>query len=358
MFERVKSIIVKEFIQVFRDPRMRTMIFVSPLIQVLVFGYAANMDVKNVPTAVYDLDNTTESRDLVRAFDFSRYFNVKYHIATDAEQDRLIDKSRVSAVLRLDRGFGRAVQGNRSASFQVVLDATDSNSAGIVLGYAGQIVDGWSARRIRERAEIGSGRPVEAPGVDVRVRTWFNENLESTEYYLPGVIALIVTVMSLLLTAMAIVREKEIGTMVPFALIAVAEMCMLIVVAVFWFAIPLRGSLAVLFGSTVIYLLTTLGIGLFISTVSSTQQEAMLSTFFFFFPANLLSGFTYPIRNMPMLIQYVTYLNPLRYYLVILRGVFLKGTGVSILWPQMAALLVYGLAVIVLASLRFRKTLG
>ena len=376
MFERVKSIIVKEFIQVFRDPRMRTMIFVSPLIQVLVFGYAANMDVKNVPTAVYDLDNTTESRDLVRAFDFSRYFNVKYHIATDAEQDRLIDKSRVSAVLRLDRGFGRAVQGNRSASFQVVLDATDSNSAGIVLGYAGQIVDGWSARRIRERAEIGSGRPVEAPGVDVRVRTWFNENLESTEYYLPGVIALIVTVMSLLLTAMAIVREKEIGTMeqlivsplrpielilgkiLPFALIAVAEMCMLIVVAVFWCAIPLRGSLAVLFGSTVIYLLTTLGIGLFISTVSSTQQEAMLSTFFFFFPANLLSGFTYPIRNMPMLIQYVTYLNPLRYYLVILRGVFLKGTGVSILWPQMAALLVYGLAVIVLASLRFRKTLG
>jgi len=185
-----------------------------------------------------------------------------------------------------------------------------------------------------------------------------------------------VTVMSLLLTAMAIVREKEIGTMeqlivsplrpielilgkiLPFALIAVAEMCMLIVVAVFWFAIPLRGSLAVLFGSTVIYLLTTLGIGLFISTVSSTQQEAMLSTFFFFFPANLLSGFTYPIRNMPMLIQYVTYLNPLRYYLVILRGVFLKGTGVSILWPQMAALLVYGLAVIVLASLRFRKTLG
>ncbi|MDD5556600.1 MAG: ABC transporter permease [bacterium] len=376
MFERIRSILIKEFLQVFRDPRMRTMIFVSPLVQVIVFGYAANMDVRNVPVAVYDLDNTRESRDLIRSFTYSRYFRARYAISTDREQAGLINRARASAVLRFDRGFGRDIRGNRSAPFQLILDATDSNTASIVLGYAGQIVDEYAGRVLAGREATYAGGAPARPSVDMRVRTWFNENLESTDYYLPGVIALIVTVMSLLLTAMAIVREKEIGTMeqlivsplrpielilgkiTPFAVIAVGEMFVLVIVAVAWFDIPMRGGVLLLLGATIIYLLTTLGIGLFISTISSTQQEAMLSSFFFFFPANLLSGFTYPIQNMPVVIRYVTYLNPLRYYLVILRGIFLKGVGIDILWPQILALFVMGLVVIVFSALKFRKTLG
>jgi len=214
------------------------------------------------------------------------------------------------------------------------------------------------------------------PSVEMRDRSWFNTNLESKNYYIPGVICLMITVMTLILTSMAIVREKEIGTMeqlivsplrpielilgklTPFAIIALVEVLMITAVGAWWFSVPVHGSVALLLVCTMIYLLTILGVGLFISTLSATQQEAMMSTFLFFFPANLLSGFMYPIENMPVVIQYFTYLNPLRYYLVILRGIFLKGIGIGILWPQMGALLVYGLVVIVLSSLRFRKTLG
>jgi ABC-2 type transport system permease protein len=376
MFERIFSIVRKEFRQVFRDPRMRMMIFISPVIQMLVFGYAANTDVRNVPTAIYDLDNTAESRALIRAFTYSQYFWAKRYITTDEEQDNLINKARVSAVLRFDRGFGRELQGNRSAEFQIILDATDSNTAGIVLGYANTIVQNFSRNVLQERARIWLKRTPAYPSVEMRDRAWFNVNLESKNYYIPGVIALVVTVMTLLLTSMAIVREKEIGTMeqlivsplrpielilgklLPFAIIALVVVALVTCLGVFWFRIPIRGSILSLLGATMVYLLTSLGVGLFISTLSRTQQEAMMSTFLFFFPANLLSGFMYPIMNMPVAIQYITYLNPLRYYLVILRGIFLKGIGLTVLWPQLLALLIIGLAVIMLSSLRFRKSLG
>jgi ABC-2 type transport system permease protein len=376
MFERIRAIIVKEFLQVLRDPRMRMTIFVSPVIQILVFGYAANTDVRNIPTAVYDLDNTPESRELIRAFTYSNYFHAKYSIATDREQNDLINRARVSAVLRFDRGFGRDLEGNRSAQFQLILDATDSNTAGIILSYANQIVVRYNDDALWSRARVYLKKNDIFPSVEMRDRSWFNTNLESKNYYIPGVICLMITVMTLILTSMAIVREKEIGTMeqlivsplrpielilgklTPFAIIALVEVLMITVVGAWWFSVPVHGSVALLLACTMIYLLTILGIGLFISTLSATQQEAMMSTFLFFFPANLLSGFMYPIENMPVPIQYFTYLNPLRYYLVILRGIFLKGIGIGILWPQMAALLVYGLVVIVLSSLRFRKTLG
>ncbi|MEI6634477.1 MAG: ABC transporter permease [Chlamydiota bacterium] len=376
MFERIKSILIKEFLQVLRDPRMRFTLFVTPLIQIMVFGYAANTDVRNVPTAIYDLDNTYESRDVVRAFTYSNYFHAKYYVVNDVQQNRLINKGRVTAVLRFDRGFGRDLEGNRSAGVQLILDASDSNTASIVMGYANQIVARYSHKVLQDRAAIYLKRELVSPGVEMRDRSWFNENLESKNYYIPGVISLLITVMTLLLTSMAIVREKEIGTMeqlivsplrpielilgklTPFAVIALVQVALVTGLAKLWFEIPMRGSMLLLLGCTMIYLLTSLGVGLFISTLSATQQEAMMSTFLFFFPANLLSGFMYPIQNMPVAIQYLTYLNPLRYYLVILRGIFLKGVGIGILWPQMAALLVYGLVVIVLSSLRFRKTLG
>ncbi|NLW95228.1 MAG: ABC transporter permease [Chlamydiae bacterium] len=376
MFERIRAMLVKEFIQVLRDPRMRITIFVTPVIQVLVFGYAANTDVRHVPTAVYDLDNTRESRDLVRDFTSSNYFSALHRIFSDREQDALIDRGRASAVLRFDRGFGRDLRGGRGAQFQLVLDASDSNTAGIILSYANQIVARYNERELAAAVAASPAGAVPYPSVEMRDRSWFNTNLDSRDYYIPGVICLMITVMTLILTSMAIVREKEIGTMeqlivsplrpielilgklVPFAVIALVEVLLITVVGTWWFSVPMRGSVTLLLLCTLIYLLTILGVGLFISTLSSTQQEAMMSTFLFFFPANLLSGFMYPIANMPAAIRWLTYLNPLRYYLVILRGIFLKGIGIRILWPQMAALLVYGLAVIVLASLRFRKTLG
>ncbi|MDD5084421.1 MAG: ABC transporter permease [Candidatus Omnitrophica bacterium] len=376
MFERIWAIIVKEFLQVFRDPRMKFTIFVSPLVQILVFGYAATMDITNIPTAIYDLDNTKESRDVIRAFTYSKYFTVKRYVYNDKEQRKVIDKSLVSAVIRFNRGFARNLKDNKGGELQIILDGTDSNSASIILGYANQIISEYNYKLLEERATIFLKRSDVVPNVELRDRHWFNANLESKNYYLPGVIALIVTIMSLLLTSMAIVREKEIGTIeqlivspiksvelilgkiIPFGIIAITQVFLITMIGVFWFKVPIRGSILLLFGSTVLYMLTTLGVGLFISTLSSTQQEAMMSVFLFNFPATLLSGFAYPIANMPRVIQYITYLNPLRYYLIIMRALFLKGVGIRILWPEMLALLVIGLSIIGFSSLRFQKRIG
>ena len=376
MFQRIKTILTKEFLQIFRDPRMRFTIFVPPIIQVLVFGYAATMDITHVPTAVYDKDNTRQSREIIRDFGYSKYFDIDHYLYDEKQVREIIDKFDVLAVIKMDRGFARDLIGNRSAELQIVLDGTDSNSAMIVMGYAGQIIGNYNYQALKERALTLLPPGQTLPYVDFRDRRWFNENLESKNYYLPGVIALIVTIMSLLLSSMAVVREKEIGTMeqlivspirpielilgkiAPFAVIACIQVTLITVVGVLWFKIPIRGSLPLLLGCTLIYLLTSLGAGLFLSTLCSTQQEAMMSVFLYFFPATLLSGFAYPIASMPKIIQYITYLNPLRYYLIILRGIFLKGIGFNILWDEILSLLVIGIIVLTLSTLRFRKNIA
>ncbi|MDD5729840.1 MAG: ABC transporter permease [Candidatus Omnitrophica bacterium] len=358
MFERLKCILVKEFLQMLRDPRMKMVILVAPVVQVMVFGYAVTTDVKNIPIAVYDLDNSSESRGLVREFTYSRYFSAKTYISAEDAQKKALDRSEVNAVIRINRGFSRDINSGRAARFQLIVDGTDSNTASVILSYAKNIIEPYSS------------------GIELRTRAWFNENLESRNFYLPGVIALIVTIITLLLTSMAIVREKEIGTieqlmvspirpfelilgkLLPFAIIGLIDAFLVTAVGVLWFKVPIRGDLLLLFGAIALYLLTTLGTGLFISTLANTQQEALMSSFFFYFPAVLLSGFMFPIANMPRLIQIITYINPMRYFLVILRGVFLKGSGFQILWPQMAALLIIGVAVITMSSLSFKKKIG
>jgi ABC-2 type transport system permease protein len=375
MFERIQTIMVKEFKQVFRDPRMKFMIFIGPVLQVLIFGYAATTDVKNIPTAIYDLDNTPASRDVIRAFSFSRYFNIKYYVYSDKEERELIDKSLVSIALRFNRGFGKDLEGNKGAQMQIIVDGTDSNTGGIALSYASKIIQKYSNLVLQDRANILLKNAVSFPSVDLKDRVWFNENLESRNYFIPGVIAMLVTVTSLLLTALAIVREKEIGTMeqlivspikpielilgklAPFAVLSFIDLTFIAAVGVLWFKIPIRGSMLLLVGSTCVYLLTTLGAGLFISTISSTQQEAAMSIFLFLPVMNLLSGFAFPITSMPKAAQYFTYIIPLRYYLEIVRGIFLKGVGINVLWPQIAALSVIGISVISLSSLRFHKRL-
>ena len=376
MLERLISMLVKEFIQVLRDPRMKTTIFVAPVFQIMIFGYAATTDVKNVPIAIYDLDNSSQSRQITRAFVRSRYFQAKHYIDNDLRAKELIDKSVVKVVLRFNHGFAADLIAGKAARIQLILDGTESNTGAVVLSYAKSIIEDYSHNFLHDKAYVLLEKIGGVPSVDLRSRAWFNPNLVSRNFYLPGVIALIVSLMSLLLTSMAVVREKEIGTieqlivspltatelilgkLSPFAVIAIMEATFVTTIAVLWFKIPIRGSILLLLSSTLIYLLVSLGIGLLISTISSTQQEAMLSTFLFFLPANLLSGFIFPIRNMPVIIQYITLFNPLRYYMVILRGIFLKGVGIHILWPNIVILFVMGVAVLTISSLRFRKTLG
>lgn len=374
MFERAKAILVKEFKQIFRDPRMRTIIFITPLIQIILFGYAANRDITYIPTAIYDRDNTSESRDLLRRFTYSKYFVGERYIFSDKEQDYVLNKGAVNTVIRIDRGFARNLNAGKDADIQLAFDGTDSNSVMVVMGYANTIIGDYSQELIKNRAKE-AGFLNTTSSVDLQDRAWFNGNFISRNYYLPGVIATIVTVMSLMLTAMAIVKEKEIGTMeqltvsplrpleliigklLPFALIALVQVLLITTLGVLWFKIPLRGSILVLLFSTCIYLFTTLGIGLFISTISSTQQEANMSVFLFYLPSVLLSGFAYPIANMPQIIQWFTIFNPMRYFMVVIRSIFLKGVGLEVLWPQLLALFIIGLTVISLSALRFRRKL-
>jgi ABC-2 type transport system permease protein len=375
MFERIKHMLIKEFIQVFRDPRMRMVIFVIPCVQVFVISYAISMDVKHVRTAVYDLDNSQASRDVVASFVRSGYFDVIERIGSDTEATSLLDRGKVSAILHIMHGFADELRAGRTAQLQVLVDGTDSNTANIVQSYAVKIAAAYSQNILIERYDRLLGA-INLPGrPDLETRAWFNENLESRNFFVPGVLVIVVSVVTMLLTSMAVVREREIGTMeqimvtpitpvefilgktIPFAVIGFIDVGLVTLIGRFWFDVPIRGDLVLLFFATGLYLMTMLGIGLFVSTVSQTQQQAMISTFFFFFPAMLLSGFAFPIANMPVPVQWLTLLNPLRYYLVIVRAIFLKGVGMDILWSQMLALALMGVFMLTLAAKRFHKTL-
>jgi ABC-2 type transport system permease protein len=367
-FERIKQMVVKEFIQIFRDKRMKAIVFVIPILQTIVFGYAVTTDVNNIPLAVTDNDRSLESRDLVRRFSASGYFQIRAMPASPAAVQELLDRAEVAAALQIDHGFSADLKRGIPAKVQILADGTDSNTTIVALDYATRIIKQYS----RDNARTSS------PGVriDVRQRAWYNPELKSKNYNVPGVIAMVIMLTSLLLTSMAVVREREIGTMeqlmvtplrpvelilgktIPFALIAFFEMILVTAFAVLKFDIPIRGALYLLPLSTAIYLLSVLGTGLFISTIAKTQQQALMATFLFYMPAVLLSGFMFPIENMPLFFQFFTYANPLRYFLVIIRGIFLKGNGISLLWPQMAALLLLGIIVLTLSSLRFKKRLG
>ncbi len=376
MWERIKQILIKEFIQIFRDPRARGMVFAMPVFQVIIFGYAVTTDVKNVSTALYDQDNTIQSREVVDRMVRSGYFKIAEHINRESQLPELLDHGRVQALVRINKGFGQTLNTGETAPLQLIVDGTDSNTAAIVLNYSSKIVAQYAREILADRYFRQSGGNPFPGQVELETRAWFNENLESRNFYVPGVIALLVMLITLLLTSMAVVREKEIGTMeqimvtpitpmefilgktVPFALISFIDVLLITLVGVFWFEVPIRGNLLLLLLATGLYVMTTLGAGLLISTISRTQQQAMMSAFFFQFPAVLLSGFVFPIANMPEVIQWLTYLNPLRYFLIIIRGIFLKGVGVTILWHHMAALAVMGLIVLWTASKRFRKTMS
>jgi drug efflux transport system permease protein len=376
MLERLKYMLIKEFLQVLRDPRMRAVIIAVPIAQVMVFGYAVTTDVRDIKIAVSDRDNTPESRDLLERFSGSGYFQIVRRLESEEEVRDVLDRGAAKAVLRIDRGFGGAIAAGRIGRLQILLDGTDSNTGNLVLKYAARITADYNESVLARNLLRRTGHPPPAPPIVLAERAWFNPNLDSRNYFLPGVIALLVMVISLLLSSMAIVREKEIGTIeqimvtpigrlefilgktIPFALIGFFDVVLITLVAVFWFGVPIEGSPLLLLVSTGLYLMSTLGAGLLISTISRTQQQAMMTAFFFMQPALLLSGFLYPIANMPVAVRWLTFLDPLRYFLVIVRSLFLKGAGVNVLWPQMAALAGLGIVLLILAAGRFKKTLA
>ena len=375
MGERVLAILRKEFRLVLRDPRMRFVILGLPVLQTLIFGYAVTLDVRHVRLAVVDRDGTPASRELEARFTGSACFDAVAFPPNEAAARALIDAGEVAALLQINAGFAEGLLAGRAMPVQLVVDGADSNTARYVLNYATQIAAAANASLAAETLRRRAGPAAAPAGPELRPRVWFNPDLESRNYYVPGIIAMLVMLIGLMLTSMSIVREKETGTIeqimvtpirpvefivgkcAPFAVIGFLDTALVSAVGLFWFEIPFRGSFALLLLGTALFLLSTLGIGLFISTVSRTQQQAMMTTFFFFFPAMLFSGFIFPITSMPEAFQWLSLADPLRYFLVIIRGVFLKGVGADVLWPEMAALLAMGVAVMAFAVSRFRKTL-
>jgi len=374
MFERLKAMLIKEFIQTFRDPRMRIVLFVLPVIQTVIFGYAVNMDVRSVPVAVIDRDNSPESRDLLAVLFSSGHFRLKASPPDQRAAQKLLDNGAARLVLVIEPGFSSDLLRGGQVPVQALLDGSDSNTAGIVLGYLAKFAEHWNTEQLRKQA-LGHGTVL--PGqVRVEPRAWFNPDLASPPFYVPAVVANIVYIITMLLSAMAIVREKEIGTIeqvivtpirktefilgktLPFVLIGYANVALISLVGALVFNVPVRGSLWLLVLATGLFLMSSLGTGLFISTISQTQQQAKMSAFFIIFPAMLLSGFAFPIENMPTVVQWLTLFNPMRYYLVIVRGLYLKGIGLELLWPQLLALVLLGTAVLSVAVVRFRKTVG
>jgi ABC-2 type transport system permease protein len=371
--KRVLHLMKKEMLELRKDPRLFSVVILAPIIQLNVLGYAATTDVKDIPLAIVDADRSTASRQLVHRFEGSANFKIVATPGSTGEIDSYLDSGEAWMVLSIPPDYGRKVGAGRPTTIQLVADGTDSNSTGVAMGYAQALIGGY----VQDLAAAAApGQPVTGL-VQPEIQVWFNPRLESRDFMIPGIIALLLLVITTNLSAMAIVREKEIGTLeqlnvtplarwelitgklLPYAFIGIIDVVLVLIVAIYWFEVPMRGSIPLLFGMCLIYLLSTLGLGLFISTISRSQQQAMMTAVFFFLtPMMYLSGFIFPIENMPQWIQPFTYLIPLRYFLVIVRGIFQKGIGLEILWPQAVALLAWGLSMLTLATLRSSKRLG
>jgi ABC-2 type transport system permease protein len=374
MFGRLKQMLIKEFIQVLRDKRTRFILIGPPIIQMLIFGYAATYEIHNVSTVVLDQDHSQESRELISRFTASPYFHVEREL-TDARQVRtLIDQGQATVAIEIDAGFAQRLRKGEAAPVQLIVDATNSNTALIASGYVSQIALGFTRQYQTDRmGRIAPQLIEQMPTVELEQRPWYNPEFRSRWFFVPGVIGSLTLILVITLTAFAVVREREIGTLeqimvtpirpaefilgktLPFFLIGMFDVSLIALVGTFWFQVPFRGHVVVLMTGAVLFILCMLGVGLLISTVSSTQQQAMVTAFFFIMPAITFSGFGFPIATMPQWLQYLTYLSPLRYFLVVLRGTYLKGVGMEILWPQMAAMAALGVGLLTIAILRFHK---
>jgi ABC-2 type transport system permease protein len=373
MSRRIRALIRKEFLELRKSPQLLRIVIIAPVVQLTMLGYAATTDIHNVPIVVVDGDRSPASRRLIERFAASPYFDIVGEATDPRRVEAELAAGTAWLAIVVPQGFARALErppapdGPSSTTVQVIADGTDANSSGVALSYVQGLVGEFNLA-------LAESRGASLPVIDGRVRVWFNPDLESRDFMIPGVLALLLMLITANLTSMAIVRERELGTLdqlnvtpigrwelilgklLPYALVGIVDVILVVTVAVFWFAVPLRGSVALLFAASLVYLVCTLGLGLFVSTISTTQQQAMMTaTFFFLIPMIYLSGFIFPIENMPVAIQWLTTIIPLRYFLVIVRGIFLKGVGWDVLWPQFAALATWGVVVLSLAAARSSK---
>ncbi len=375
-WERVRRIIIKEFIQIRREPRLLRVLIIMPLFQLVAFGYAVTFDVRNVPVLVYDESYTPASRTIVAAFTNSGYFALAGYANRPQDITDALDRGAAQMALVFPRDFNRQLARGNSGAVQVIIDGSDPGSTRAIMGYVSSILQAQGQQILVARLhKRGMGAGATLPQLVPELRAWYNPDLRSVNFMVPGVIALIMLVVTMSMTSLAIVREREVGTleqivvtpirpselligkMAPFAVVGMADVLLVIVVARFWFGVPLAGSALLLLALSLLFMANGLGLGLLISTVSRTQQQSTMSTFFIMMPSILLSGFMFPITNMPVVIQWATYLIPLRYFLVIVRGIFLKGNGLAILWPQVVGLAVLAVLIMALAIMRFHKRL-
>ncbi len=367
---RVRALVGKEFRQLFRDPKTKRIIFISPVIQLVLFGYAVNTDVRDVPLQVVDHDRTAVSRQLLDAFTASGYFHIVETSDDPATMLRALDRGEAMVGLQIPAGFARDAAAGRGTVVQILIDGSNSNTATVAQGYAQRITTRFAVQMAQAEGRLPPG------GIDFRARAWFNPSLESRVYNVPAVCGVIVLLMSMLLTGMAVVREREMGTLdqllvsplrsselmlgktIPVAGIALMQLTLVVGVALIWFDIPLRGSVPLLLFASAAFILSGLAVGLLISTMSQTQQEAFLTMFLFLLPALILSGFLYPIETMPEIFQFLTLGNPLRHYLEVVRGIFLKGAGATDMASQLITLTVMAAGGLATASWRFKRMLS
>ena len=372
----ILNIIRKEFIQLRQDKKMFGISFLAPILQLLILGYAASLDVSEIPLIVCDMDHSAESRNMTDHFTANGSFSIQGYTERLQDVDGWLDNGRAAVALLIPKEFGKKLGNGTPAPLQVIADGTESSSASIGFSYASMIVMEYSQNIILETM-LKRGALILPARVVPQIRVWYNPDLKSRNFMVPGVLGLLLMVMTMILTSLAIVKEKELGTLeqlivtpirpyqliigklAPFFVIGVIDVVLVILVALLVFALPVKGGILLLIALSIVFLMTTLGLGLFISTISRTQQQAMMTAIFFFMlPMIFFSGFVFPIENMPPVIQGVSYLIPLRYYFVIVRGLFLKGVGLDVLWTQAAALLALGTAILSMSVLRFQKRIS
>jgi ABC-2 type transport system permease protein len=365
--QRIRELLKKELRQMLRDPRMRVVIFVAPVIQLIVFGYAVNTDIRNTATYIVDLERSQASRELIEAFASTGYFRIVGASDRSSDLVSVLDHGKAVVGIEIPADFRRKLARGR-ASVQVIVDGTNSNTGVVAQGYAGQIVSRYALQHAVAMGELPSG------GAELRTRAWYNPELESRVYNVPAVVGALVMLMCLLLTSLAVVREREMGTLdqlmvsplrpqelilgktVPVMLVGFVQITLISSVAILWFGIPMRGTIFALLLAGLTYILAGLSFGLIISTISKTQQEAFMSMFLLFMPLIILSGFFFPVSSMPRVFQWLTILNPMRHFIEIVRAVFLKGEGIVGLWRQYVVLALIAGVALTMAIRRFMNT--
>ncbi len=372
MIHRTWAMMRKEFIQILRDPRTLSVMFLIPVMQLVLMGYAATNDVDNLPTAVLDYDRSARSRELLNVYQASGYFNLSYYVASEDDLATLIDSGRARAGLIIPAGYGHDLVQGKRVQIKFVIDGSDPTVANTAFSAAQSVGQAYSVDILRQT--MGAD-PLSQPGLDVRPRVWYNPDMKSVNFMIPGIMSTVLQLVTMMLTAQAIVREREqgtieqlivtpirpieliIGKVAPYVVVSLFNLAEILLIGVFWFEVPIHGSVTLLVSLASFSLLTSLGLGLFISTVAKSQQEASLLTYFTVMPSIFLSGFFFPIEAMPVALQWISYLVPLRYLLVIIRSIILKGVGLDLLIDQVVALAIFGIVLLALSALRFRKKL-